>query len=186
MQLSPQTIRTLCRSSADHAPMITPFIERTVHNRSGLSGGLSCAGYDVHLQNLQTVLDDNHKPRFMMPFRAKMDGGLIVWTIPPQTGVLGVTAEMFTIPKDVVMHYFNKSTLARRFINAAATLAEPGWRGHLTLELYNSTDNPIQLIQGQPIGQVAFMKMDAPSETPYSGKYQDQPDYPVQAIHENA
>lgn len=184
MQLSPQSIRTLCRKSEDHEPLISPFIERTVHKETGMSGGLSCAGYDVHLADVKAVIVDGQKA-FHEPYRiSSAYGDDIMWTIPPHTGVLGVTNERFCIPNNLALHYFNKSTLARKFINAAATLAEPGWHGYLTLELYNNSDNFISLYQRQPIGQVVFMMLDAPSENPYSGKYQGQEAAPVQAKRE--
>lgn len=185
-QLSPQSIRSLCRLSFDHDPMIMPFSERTVHEATGLTGGLSCAGYDIHLSKLTSVLDDDRRPTFLMPIKTEMVDGVTHWTIPPQTGALGSTVEKFNIPNNIAMHYFNKSSLARKFINAAATLAEPGWSGWLTLELYNSTDKPTKLIQGQPIGQVVFVAMDCTTEAPYSGKYQNQGNHPVQAKREDA
>ena len=185
--LSPQTIRSLCRSGDNHAPLIAPFIERKVHKKTGLSGGLSCSGYDVHLADITTVKSPEGGSPFFMPYKRhqpKAANDVISWTIPPQTGVLGVTVERFNIPDNVMMQYFNKSTLARQFIHASATIAEPGWQGWLTLELYNSTDKPITLLQGQPIGQVVFNVLDYASETPYNGKYQNQPYVPIQAQHE--
>ena len=184
MQLSPQTIRSLCRESDYERPLISPFKERHVHGLTGLSGGLSCAGYDISLKGIQTVMRDGRSPRFLMPFKTQSKHGKLIWTIPPHTGVLGVSAERFCLPNNIVMHYFNKSTIARMFLNAAATLAEPGWCGYLTLELFNSTDVPFDLYQDQPIGQVAFMQMDSASDAPYNGKYQNQPDSPIQALKE--
>jgi len=180
----------MCRSSNDHQPLIAPFIERTVHKATGLSGGLSCAGYDIHLEDLKAVVRPDRKPAFLMSYKTKSrlphpKGTGLLWEIPPQTGVLGVTRERFVIPSNICMHYFNKSSLARQFIHAAATLAEPGWQGWLTLELYNSTDKPIVLHQGQPIGQVVFNLLDEPSQSPYTGKYQNQPCVPIQAVQEH-
>ncbi len=173
MQLSPQTIRKL---NFEHG-LITPFREHYQHTESGLSGGLSCAGYDVHLNRISIVMKDEER-LFDYGFSNTEDG----WFIPPRTGVLGVTEERFNLPNDVAMSYYNKSTMARWFIEAAATLAEPGWRGYLTLELFNSTDQVIELIKGQPIGQVVFNRLDQPSESAYSGKYQNQKAEPVQGL----
>lgn len=171
MQLSPQSI--------EEGGFITPFRPESYrHQPSGLSGGLSCAGYDVHLgDELLLPMDDDGFPLFDLPVQAEVDG----WVIPPRTGVLAVTVEHFALPSHICMHYFNKSTLARRFFNACATLGEPGWHGHLTLELYNQTDRPHRLHKGQPIGQVIFMPLDKPSSQPYAGKYQAQANAPVSA-----
>ena len=173
MQLSPQTIRKLCYEQN----LITPFREHYQHSESGLSGGLSCAGYDVHLKGIDGAINDGKALFYDFPFE-----GNGCWEIPPRTGVLGVTEERFNLPSDIAMSYYNKSTMARWFIEAAATLGEPGWRGHLTLELYNATDSHITLIEGQPIGQVVFNRLDEPSESAYAGKYQNQKDEPVQGL----
>lgn len=181
MQLSPQSIRAHCLGPQ---PLIVPFIERKVHKESGLSGGLSCAGYDVHMGS--TVINPQAEGRIEPCFLSK---GLSMemygkFVLPARTGFLAVTKEKFHLPHNICMLYFNKSTLARRFINAAATLGEPGWHGHLTLELYNQTDHAVTLYEGQPIGQVIFQLLDMPSETPYTGKYQGQASVPVEAKRE--
>lgn len=173
MQLSPQTIRQLCKQK----DLIRPFREHYQHEASGLSGGLSCAGYDIHLKNISEAKKEGCEIFKVSPCDNKGH-----WTIPPKTGVLGVSEERFCIPEHIVMSYYNKSTLARWFLEAAATLAEPGWEGFLTLELYNATDNYIALYEGQPIGQVIFNQLDEPSESPYRGKYQNQLAHPTPGI----
>ena len=168
MQLSPQTI--------ERFGLISPFQRKHVHAATGMSGGLSCAGYDVHMGE-ELVGLDLFKDK---PF--KQDQGC--WVLPPRTGCLAVTVERFKLPDNVCMLYFNKSTLARQFLNACATLGEPGWEGHLTLELYNQTDANHILVPGQPIGQVIFNQLDESSAFPYRGKYQGQGAAPVQAKRE--
>lgn len=175
MQLSPQTIRELCASEN----LINPFREHYKHAESGLSGGLSCAGYDVHLKSIAPAFREGELLFYDPPFE-----GNGFWEVPPRTGVLGVTEEKFTLPDDIAMSYFNKSTMARWFIEASATLAEPGWCGHLTLELFNATDRHVVLHSGQPIGQVVFHRLDQSSDNPYTGKYQNQKSVPVQGIKE--
>lgn len=180
MQLSPQTIRAMCLVGAPALPLISPFEHRHVHEQTGMSGGLSCAGYDVHLGS--TLLRaEGFKRKPVQPFAHR---GLDTWMVPPHTGVLGSTLERFAIPDFLCMHYINKSTMARRFINSCATLAEPGWEGHLTLEIYNQTDYEITLFPGQPIGQVYFQMLDQPTDAPYRGKYQNQDAAPVPALRE--
>ena len=181
MQLSPQTIEYLCKNWADYrgmtGPLITPFKQRTVHE-TGLSGGLSCAGYDVHMgEELVGLPFFDEKPQFN-PITG-------VWILPARTGCLAVTVEKFMLPLATCMLYFNKSTLARQFLNACATLGEPGWEGHLTLELYNQSDAAFTLVPGQPIGQVIFNVLDEATAHPYRGKYQGQPQTPIQARSEN-
>lgn len=173
MQLSPQTIRQMSRDNG----LITPFKEHYQHEASGLSGGLSCAGYDIHVADIREALRGDEKLFSSYP----TDEGDF-WHIPPHTGVLGVTVERFRLPNDVAMTYYNKSTMARWFLDAAATLGEPGWHGYLTLEIRNSTDRWQPLYKGQPIGQVVFNRLDEPSDAAYSGKYQNQAAEPVQGL----
>lgn len=173
MQLSPQSIRKLSYECA----LITPFKEHYQHEASGLSGGLSCAGYDIHLSDIKEAMQGDKRLFYAYP----IDKGTH-WAIPPHTGVLGVTVERFNLPNNIAMSYYNKSTLARWFIGAAATLGEPGWCGHLTLELKNATDRWVNLYKGQPIGQVVFSKLDEPSDAAYQGKYQNQKAEPVQGL----
>ena len=176
MQLSPQTIRALS-SNINHYPLISPIRAEYRHEESGLSGGLSCAGYDVHMTDeLIGIPAFSHQP-----VRYPVGENGPIWALPPRTGCLAVTEEKFCLPDTVAMHYYNKSSLARRFMNACATLGEPGWHGHLTLELYNQTDKEFLLYPGQPIGQVIFIQLDKRSVQPYKGKYQNQGSRPEQA-----
>ena len=170
MQLSPQTIELLSRQG-----LIEPFEHRHVHAATGMSGGLSCAGYDVHMGDAVKGVDC---------VRNKPERHQGCWILPPRTGCLAVTVEKFILPADICMLYFNKSTLARQFLNACATLGEPGWEGHLTLELYNQSDFPFLLTPGQPIGQVIFNALDQDTVFPYRGKYQGQAAVPVEAKRE--
>lgn len=171
MQLSPQSIRMLAEGPN---PIISPFCDTYKCSKSGLSGGLTSAGYDVHMTDELLGLDAFDR----QPVRVE---GRREWVLPARTGCLAVTLEKFCIPQNMAMQYYNKSTLARKFLNAAATLGEPSWSGHLTLELYNQTDRPFVLYPGQPIGQVIFITLDSASVQPYDGKYQNQEQKPVEA-----
>jgi dCTP deaminase len=171
MQLSPQTIRVL---SIEPDPLITPFREAYRDPKSNLSGGLSCAGYDLHMDATLVPVEGFSRQPYRSFDRQH-------WVLPARTGCLANTVERFCIPQNMAMHYYNKSTLARKFLIACATLGEPGWHGHLTLELYNQTDTDMTLYPGQPIGQAVFIRMDHASAQPYKGKYQDQGAVPVSA-----
>ena len=135
--------------------IITPFCERTVFN--GLSYGLSSCGYDVRINE------------FML-FRGALQFGL------------ASTIEHFEMPNNVVGRVHDKSTWARRGLAIQNTIIEPGWKGFLTLELSNNNhNNTLRIEEGSPIAQIIFELLDEPTETPYSGKYQDQPNWPVNA-----
>lgn len=135
--LSGETIREL--------GIITPFSERTV--TGGLSGGLSVAGYDIH------IAEDVHLQRGKF--------------------ALASTIEHFSMPNNVVGKVWNKSSWARCGLLVWQTILEPGWRGYLTLEMTNLGQEDFFIEVDQPIAQVTFEYTDKPTKG-YSGKYQDQ------------
>lgn len=104
----------------------------------------------------------------------------------PGECVLGSTFEFFAIPRFLTGHVHGKSSLGRLFllIHATAGLLDPGWRGHITLELKNLTSCPMYLYPGQKIGQVTFQTMTDAAVRAYGDSslfshYQDQPRGPV-------
>lgn len=136
--------------------IFTPFSERT--KAHGMTYGLGPAGYDVRIA--ETV--------FLGP------GGFC----------LASTIEHFEMPTDVLGKVADKSTWARRFLAVQNTIVEPGWRGHLTLELSNHGSSPLHIEAGSPIAQIVLHLIDEPTEQPYAGKYQDQPKGAIDAILE--
>jgi dCTP deaminase len=95
--------------------------------------------------------------------------------------VLGQTLETITLPNDIVARLEGKSSLGRLglLIHSTAGFVDPSWEGNLTLELSNMANLPITIYYGMPIGQISFMRMDAPVEHPYGAdevrsKYQGQ------------
>jgi dCTP deaminase len=98
---------------------------------------------------------------------------------------LASTEQYVEIPHNVSCMLLDKSTLARRGLAVQNTLIDPGFRGYITLELSNHGNEILELKKGQPIGQLLFAWLDEATEQPYNGKYQDQPNRPVEAIKEN-
>jgi len=98
----------------------------------------------------------------------------------PGEFVLGQTLEHVTLPNDLVARLEGKSSLGRLglLIHSTAGFVDSGFSGNLTLELSNVANLPITIYHGMPIGQLSFMRMDAPVETPYGSdresKYQGQ------------
>ena len=99
----------------------------------------------------------------------------------PGEFVLGQTLERVTLPDDLVARLEGKSSLGRLglLIHSTAGFVDSGFSGNLTLELSNVANLPITIYHGMPIGQISFMRMDAPVERPYGGgetgsKYQGQ------------
>ena len=66
-----------------------------------------------------------------------------------------------------------RSTWARLGLIIPPTIADPGFRGHLTMEVYNTNANPILIRPGDVMWHILFV--ESPFEPPYDGRYQDQP-----------
>jgi dCTP deaminase len=103
------------------------------------------------------------------------------FVLHPGEFVLGQTLERVTLPDDLVGRLEGKSSLGRMglLIHSTAGFIDPGFIGNLTLELSNVANLPITIYHGMPIGQISFMRMDGPVETPYGAqgagsKYQGQ------------
>ena len=90
------------------------------------------------------------------------------------------------MPRDCLAYVKDKSTWARLGVLVQNTVIEPGWRGHLTLELSCEGNGTIHIPAGSPIAQIVFHKLDEPTEQPYpeDGKYQDQKPGAQPAIRE--
>jgi dCTP deaminase len=99
----------------------------------------------------------------------------------PGAFVLGSTLERVRLPDDLVARLEGKSSLGRLglLIHSTAGFIDPGWDGHVTLELSNVANLPITIYFGMKIGQISFMQLSEPAETPYGAgslgsKYQGQ------------
>lgn len=168
--------QTLRHRLEDHGPawggrkmLLNPWCSRSVSY--GMSWGISSAGYDIRIREPMTLR--------------------------PGDFVIASTIERFAMPDDLVGVVHDKSSMARRGLSVFNTVIEPGWEGWLTLELVNqnrphswlercrrSERGVIRLGAGQPIAQVLFHLLDQPTDQPYRGKYQNQPDRPVHARSE--
>jgi dCTP deaminase len=83
--------------------------------------------------------------------------------------VLGSTLERVRLSNDLVARLEGKSSLGRLglLIHSTAGFIDPGWDGHVTLELSNVANLPITIYPGMKIGQISFMQMTEPATTPY-------------------
>ncbi|CCQ34569.1 putative deoxycytidine triphosphate deaminase protein [Halorhabdus tiamatea SARL4B] len=98
----------------------------------------------------------------------------------PGDFVLGTTVETVEIPDDLIAHVEGRSSLGRLavVVHATAGLADPGYRGQITLELSNLGTAPVALTPGMRISQLTFTELSSPAERPYGeergSKYQGQ------------
>ena len=92
----------------------------------------------------------------------------------PGEFVLGSTFEVVSLPDDVAARVEGKSSLGRLGLltHATAGFVDPGFSGHVTLELANVATLPIKLYPGMKIGQLCFFRLSSPAQHPYgSAKY---------------
>ena len=99
----------------------------------------------------------------------------------PGEFVLGSTLEKVRLGVDVVARLEGKSSLGRLglLIHSTAGFIDPGFEGHITLELSNVATLPIAIYPGMKIGQISFYQMTTAAEYPYGSpelgsKYQGQ------------
>lgn len=99
----------------------------------------------------------------------------------PGEFALGVTLERIELPADIVGRLDGKSSLGRLglVVHSTAGWVDPGWKGHLTLELSNLLQLPITLYAGMLVSQISFLRLSSPAEHPYGStvlrsKYQGQ------------
>jgi dCTP deaminase len=103
------------------------------------------------------------------------------FTIEPYGFVLGVSYERFKVPDDMWGLVIGKSTYARCGLIVNTTPMEPGWKGYLTIELFNSTSYPLVVYPMEGIAQVSFFQGVSPEKNYRNkgGKYMNQPAKPI-------
>jgi dCTP deaminase len=96
------------------------------------------------------------------------------FVLHPGEFVLGSTLEVVTLPDDLAARLEGKSSLGRLGLvtHSTAGFIDPGFSGHVTLELSNLANLPITLWPGMKIGQICVFRLSSPADHPYgSEKY---------------
>jgi dCTP deaminase len=96
------------------------------------------------------------------------------FVLHPGEFVLGSTLEVVTRPDDLAGRLEGKSSLGRLGLltHSTAGFIDPGFTGHITLELSNVANLPITLWPGMKIGQLCLFRLSSPAEHPYgSARY---------------
>lgn len=103
------------------------------------------------------------------------------FVLHPGEFVLGSTLERVKLGNDIVARVEGKSSLGRLglLVHATAGYVDPGWDGHLTMELSNVSNLPVRLYFSMKIGQLSFADLTTPADRPYGApglhsKYQGQ------------
>lgn len=142
---------------------------------------------DVRLDRFFRLFD-NHKYQHIDPAIDQPELTRLVEVDPdeafvlhPGEFVLGATYEVITLPDNVAARLEGKSSLGRLGLltHSTAGFIDPGFSGHVTLELSNVATLPITLWPGMKIGQLCFFRLSSPAEHPYGSvrygsRYQGQ------------
>ena len=162
--------RDIRQEIADGRIVLEPFDESMIQP----------ASVDVRIDRFFRLFD-NHKYPHIDPSQPQEDLTRLVEVAPdepfilhPGEFVLGSTYEKVTLPDDVAARLEGKSSLGRLGLltHSTAGFIDPGFSGHVTLELSNMATLPIMLWPGSKVGQLCFFRLSSPTEHPYgSGAY---------------
>ncbi len=156
---------------------VEPFAESMVQPSS----------VDVRLDRFFRVFE-NHKYSVIDPpiEQSELTREVIVepnehFILHPSEFVLASTYEIITLPDDIAGRLEGKSSLGRLGLltHSTAGFIDPGFSGHITLELSNVANLPVKLFPGMKIGQLCLIKLSSPAEHPYgsavyASRYQGQ------------
>ena len=134
------------------------------------------ASVDIRLGNTFSVVDETSTG--IITLKNEIQYKTITtdtYLIMPGQFVLATTMEYFELPNNLTAFVEGRSSLGRMglFIQNAGWV-DPGFKGEITLELFNANKCAIELKVGRRIGQLVFAQMDDYALRPYQGKYQDQ------------
>lgn len=151
---------------------ITPFDEKSVQP----------ASYDLHISDHFLVQSsDTENVAYSYDYPVSYDEiRTSVFTLKPADFCLATTTEYFEIPNTLAARIEGKSTWGRLglLIHCTAGFVDPGFKGNLTMEIANISNNTIELVKDQPIAQITFVTLDSDADpygtTRFSSKYQYQ------------
>ena len=144
---------------------VEPFTEAMVQPSS----------VDVRLDRFFRTFE-NHKYEVIDPSKEQPDLTREVAVAPdeffilhPGEFVLASTYEVITLPDDIAGRLEGKSSLGRLGLltHSTAGFIDPGFSGHITLELSNVANLPVKLFPGMKIGQLCLIRLSSPAEHPY-------------------
>ena len=173
------------RHMAESHDMIKPFVPIKTSTKDvdgeqvkAISYGCSSYGYDLRVADDFKVFTPT-RVQLVDPKDFNEDcfdtiKGKGYCVIPPNSFALAYSVERFKIPENVMVVVVGKSTYARCGIIINVTPGEPGWEGHWTLEISNTTPLPAKVYANEGLCQALFFQ-GPPCATPYAnGKYQGQ------------
>ena len=134
------------------------------------------ASVDIRLGNTFSIVEDSSTGVITLENEIKYKTiETDTYVLLPGQFVLATTMEYFELPDDLTAFVEGRSSLGRMglFIQNAGWV-DPGFKGEITLELFNANRCAIELKSGRRVGQLVFAEMDDVAINPYNGKYQGQ------------
>jgi dCTP deaminase len=136
------------------------------------------ASIDLRLAEDFLVIDEHNHHQITLDTEIKyrkIKGKNVI--IPPKSFVLAKTKEHIEIPLDCTAFVEGRSSIGRLglFIQNAGYI-DPGFKGTITLELFNACNVPIKLESNRRICQLVVLKLDKKIAVGYQGKYLGQQD----------
>jgi len=154
---------------------------KSVDGNSVISYGLSSFGYDMRVANEFKIFSASTGQLTVIDPKAIDERAMVDYVgdfciIPPNSFALARSVEYFRMPANVVGLCLGKSTYARAGIVTNFTPFEPGWEGHVTIEISNTTPLPAKIYANEGIAQCLFFGGEFPLVTyaDRKGKYQAQ------------
>ena len=158
--------KTIMKMLEEGTLVIAPLIE----------GQIQPASVDVRLGDTFSVVEDSSSGKITLENEIKYKTNKSdTYLLLPGQFVLATTMEYFALPNNLTAFVEGRSSLGRMglFIQNAGWV-DPGFKGEITLELYNANRCAIELKAGRRVGQLVFAEMDQEALHPYNGKYQGQ------------
>ena len=158
--------KTLIKMLNDHSLVVTDLEPEQIQP----------ASIDIRIGNTFCIVEDS--PSGIINLEDEIQYKQITaekYTLLPGQFVLATTMEYFELPDNLTAFVEGRSSLGRLglFIQNAGWV-DPGFKGEITLELFNANRCAIELKAGRRVGQLVFAEMDAMALNPYNGKYQGQ------------
>jgi dCTP deaminase len=183
--------------------MIDPFVPSLIRQvepdgpglgtRKVISYGASSYGYDIRLSSAEfkvfrhipgTVVNPKRfNPNNLEPVELHSNDDGEYFILPAHSYGLCVSQERIVMPPNVTGILMNKSTLVRCGVVLPATVIEPSWAGHITIEVSNSSYTDVMLFAGEGVAQLLLFEGE-PCGMNYNkrnGKYMNQPEKIVMA-----
>jgi deoxycytidine triphosphate deaminase len=100
-------------------------------------------------------------------------------SVPVRCIQVAAPSGMFLIGRTFVPTHNSSLGRLGLLTHSTAGFIDPGFSGHVTLELSNVANLPIKLYPGMKIGQICVLQLTSPAEHPYGSsiygsRYQDQ------------